>query len=367
MSKLRLLIFSGFLGSGKTTTMVETAKFLKAKGIKAALITNDLGSNLVDTNYARMEKLPVSEIPDGCFCHDVDNLVETIEALAATERPDVIFAEPVGSCVDIVRNVYADLDKRFPERFSLAPFTAVIDPFRYESIYMGIGENTFNPQATYMYKKQIEEADLLLLNKIDLLAAERREAILTSIRETFPRHQVIPISSHKKTNFAQWTAAITNGQLSGIKDLDIDWNYVLTGENTMGWYNKDAVVKSRAGAAVDFNAFAVSLMLEIRKAFLAAQSEIVHCKIICADGDDYCKAALTGVGREVFFSHTLRGRHASVKLNINTRALALPKAIESLVESALGKAVAAAGLSIHEQRTQAFDQFAEAPAPAYVP
>lgn len=53
-AKQKIMLFSGFLGSGKTTTMVETANYLKGKGMKVALITNDLGENLVDTNYARL-------------------------------------------------------------------------------------------------------------------------------------------------------------------------------------------------------------------------------------------------------------------------------------------------------------------------
>lgn len=365
MKKQRILIFSGFLGSGKTTTMIETAKVLSRQGIKAALITNDLGSNLVDTSLAGLQGIPVAEIPDGCFCHDVPQLAAMMDTLTEAEQPDIIFAEPVGSCVDLVRNTYQELNKNYAGKYELAPFTAVVDPVRYRSIYMGIGENRFNPPVTYMYQKQLEEAEILLLNKVDTLDATGEQAVLASLEENFPSALVIPVSAVTHAHYDRWTAAITQGQLSRIPALDIDWDYVMEAENTMGWYNKKNLVES--GAPVDLNAFTHALMEEIRQVFIREQLEIAHLKILCANGKDYVKEALTGTARSIMISRQMAGPHAAGELNVNIRALTLPDNLEALMEAALASCAARFGLSIHGQQTQAFDSFAHAPEPVFVP
>lgn len=365
MKKQKVLVFSGFLGRGKTTTMIETAKYLGEKGMKVALVTNDLGSNLVDTNLARLQNVPVAEIPDGCFCHDVPNLVKTIDCLAEEVQPDIVFAEPVGSCVDLVRNVYKELDENFAERYALAPFTAVIDPVRYQSIYMGVGENRFNEPVTYMYQKQLEEAEVLLLNKVDTLDEATQKAILDSLKSTFPGASVLPISSATRAGYEAWTAAFTQGQTSRIINLDIDWNHVLEEENTMGWYNKR--VDIHAAAPADLNAFTETLMEAIRRAFVEAQLEIAHLKTICSNGGDYAKAALTGTSRKVVFSRRLADNYADAKLNVNIRALTLPDNLEKLMDEVLAGCAAGAGLEVRQQYTQAFDSFDHAPAPVFTP
>lgn len=365
MSKQRILVFSGFLGSGKTTTMIETAKYLADQGIKVALVTNDLGSHLVDTNLARIQNVPVAEIPNGCFCHDIPNLVATIDRLSAEAHPDIVFAEPVGSCVDLVRNVYKELNQNFAERYELAPFTAVIDPVRYQSIYMGIGENLFNEPVTYMYQKQLEEAEVLLLNKIDCIDEAAQQAILTSLHEKFPQATVVPIASANQTNYANWTKTFMQGQKSRIIELDIDWDHVLQAENTMGWYNKRVEVVG--DEPIDTNRFSKALLEKICHAFIERQLEIAHLKMIGEHSGDYVKAALTGTSRKIEFSHKMREQTAAMKVNINIRALILPKDLEKLMDTALAECAVQFGLGVQEQYTQAFDSFDYAPEPVYVP
>lgn len=359
----RVMIFSGFLGSGKTTTMVNTAQYLKAQGIKVGIITNDLGSNLVDTNYVDKEALPVAEIPDGCLCHDVPNFTAQVEALYAREQPDIIFAEPVGSCVDLVKNVYYEIARNYPN-LTLAPFTSVIDPVRYQSIYMGIGENTFAPQITYMYKKQLEEADILLLNKIDTLTADRTEAILASLKHNFPTKTVVAISAVRQQNLAAWTGKFMNGQAAGLTDLDIDWDYIVQAENTMGWCNKHFTLSS--AAACDFNVFAEKLLQNLQTDFGQAQIEIAHLKLMLSTDKEYCKLALTGTGRDIFFARKFDERNDRVEAIINVRAQTTPKVLEQVVETNIQKTVKACELTIKNQITQVFDSFAHAPQPVVV-
>src|SRR6476646_1472867 len=95
-----LVLVSGFLGSGKTTLIVRAAAILRNRGLRVAAIMNDQDSGLVDTKFAEMERMDAREVAGGCFCCRFSDLLDAADQLTAY-RPDVIFAEPVGSCIDL--------------------------------------------------------------------------------------------------------------------------------------------------------------------------------------------------------------------------------------------------------------------------
>jgi G3E family GTPase len=95
-------LVGGFLGAGKTTLILKAARILEARGVRVAAVLNDQGDDLVDTALARQSGTPADQVSGGCFCCRFPDLVDALERLAA-HRPDVIFAEAVGSCTDLAR------------------------------------------------------------------------------------------------------------------------------------------------------------------------------------------------------------------------------------------------------------------------
>ena len=96
----RFVMVGGFLGAGKTTTVARLAKLYQSRGLRVGVVTNDQAHDLVDTNALRAQGLTVEEVPGACFCCRFDDLVARVGALEGARRPDVILAEPVGSCTD---------------------------------------------------------------------------------------------------------------------------------------------------------------------------------------------------------------------------------------------------------------------------
>src|ERR1700733_9689874 len=92
-----IVIVGGFLGAGKTSLILAAAEVLKQRGLRCAAILNDQGDELVDRRHAESQGLLAREVAGGCFCCRLSGLINTIEELRAWS-PDVIFAEPVGSC-----------------------------------------------------------------------------------------------------------------------------------------------------------------------------------------------------------------------------------------------------------------------------
>ena len=128
MDRVRFVMIGGFLGAGKTTTLARLAKHYQSRGQKVGIVTNDQAHNLVDTNSLRAQGLTVEEVPGACFCCRFEDLVSKIGSLEAGERPDVILAEPVGSCTDLVATVIQPLKDLYGTRFSVAPYAVLFKP-----------------------------------------------------------------------------------------------------------------------------------------------------------------------------------------------------------------------------------------------
>src|SRR5215212_5945599 len=77
----RFVMIGGFLGAGKTTAIIKFAEYLKGKGKRVGLITNDQSIDLVDTARVKAAGFPVEEITGGCFCCKFESLVDASATL----------------------------------------------------------------------------------------------------------------------------------------------------------------------------------------------------------------------------------------------------------------------------------------------
>ena len=362
MKTQRVMLISGFLGSGKTTTMVSMAEFMRSQGKACALITNDLGSNLVDTKFVASHHVPVIEISNGCLCHDIPQTVASFEKLSQ-ENPDLIIFEPVGCCVDMVKSVYVDLQKNYPNEYELVPVTAVVDPIRYRAIVMKEGENTLPQESAYMFERQLAESEIFLLNKTDLLTVDEITAITKSLNEKYPDVPVIPICAKDGIGFDKWAEHILGGRQSKLKSLVVDWDVVFAGARKMGWYNCTNKIAGINNTSADMNAFIDELMIRIKDELKKQSIEAVHLKAIAKSGDLFAKAALTSLKNDILVSHTMNSPVTEAMLIINIRAVAAPETLSSIISSALNDVMSKHSIQLLEGAYQSFTSTDEAPVP----
>ncbi len=111
----------------------------------------------------------------------------TIERLGEDARPDVILAEPVGSCTDLVATVIQPLKRLYDAEFSIAPYAVILKPNHGRRILSGDRTGGFSPKAEYILTKQLEEADVVLVNRIDELLSSEAEELESLVRANFRR------------------------------------------------------------------------------------------------------------------------------------------------------------------------------------
>src|SRR5919197_76775 len=130
----------------------------------------------------RSRGFATEEIPGGCFCCRFNSLVDAAKKLSAATRPDVFIAEPVGSCTDLVATVTYPLRRIYGENFSIAPLSVLVDPVRAARVFGLECGSQFSEKVLYIYRKQLEEADLIIINKSDTVGEERLDALEEKLR-----------------------------------------------------------------------------------------------------------------------------------------------------------------------------------------
>jgi G3E family GTPase len=198
---IRFMMVGGFLGAGKTTTIARLAKAYQARGLKVGIVTNDQATDLVDTHTLRSQGFDVGEVSGACFCCNFNELTNTAEKLSADNHPDIILAEPVGSCTDLVATVVQPLRQLFKSEFDVAPYGVILKPSHGRKILKNEQGSGFSPKAAYIFKKQLEEADFIILNRIDELTTAEVDSLVDLIQAECPNVPVIRMSAKSGAGF----------------------------------------------------------------------------------------------------------------------------------------------------------------------
>lgn len=332
----RYIMIGGFLGAGKTTAVVRLAGHLKDRGERVGLICNDQSSGLVDTRLLRSTGLPVEEITGGCFCCRFPSLLEAADNLTRETRPDVFLAEPVGSCTDLVATVSYPLRRIYGDRFTVAPLSVLVDPQRAERVLGLESGRTFSEKVIYVYRKQLEEADFIVINKVDTLDDARRDRLVAAVREALPHTEVFCCSAKDGTGVEAWFEAILSSDPVTPQALDIDYDIYAEGEALLGWLN--CTVRLAAPAPFDGNRTLVRLASDIRDRLAAADHGIAHLKMTL-DAEDgtgtLSVVSLVGNDGEPDVRESLLDGVDGGSLVINLRAEADPEHLTEVTRTAL--------------------------------
>jgi len=334
-TKPRYIMVGGFLGAGKTTALLQLAERFRAQGRRVGLITNDQSVGLVDTNLLASHDFPVEEITGGCFCCKFGSLTEAAEKLTEAEKPDVFLAEPVGSCTDLTATVSYPLRRLYGDNFSLSPFSVLVDPVRAERILGLANGKSFSPKVVYIYKKQLEEADIIVVNKVDLLNPARTQTLLDKLRADYPQATVVPFSARHATHLDKWATLIENVDMVGRPAMDVDYDTYAEGEALLGWMNLTASIT--AGGLFDGNAFLAAFMNQLHGTLKEHGFEIAHLKATLSpfEGTDIAVMNLVRTDGGVEASHELTDELESGELIVNLRAEADPEILKTLVLAVL--------------------------------
>jgi len=334
---VKLIFSGGFLGSGKTTALAALAKRLIQKGMRVGFITNDQSENLVDTIIVKQMLtdlgVPVEEVVNGCFCCKFDELIEHVEKIL-THNPDVLMGEPVGSCTDFVAAVANPIKIQYRDAFRFAPFSIMVDPERVRSLILKETQTDFPEDVAYLFGKQIEEADTIVLNKVDLLTEKESKRLLAAIGDRYPGKKLMAVSATEGTGMDEWLEDLVSGRPGANTVLSqIDYDRYAAAEAVLGWLN--AAVMLQADQAFDAGRFMTSLATELRDKFKVEKGEIGHLKFVFTSAGKSMWANLTHLAAEPVIGGEKLDQLSRGTLIINARVRLEPDTLETIVRQCL--------------------------------
>ena len=296
----KFAVFSGFLGSGKTTTMMALTDYYTAHHGRAAMISNDLGLGvtLADHRYARLCGCNASEMTDECICYQNENLADRLRSYY-DEGCELVISDIPGFGVGALEHVYHGLTEKYPGEFDLAPFTVLVEPRTVAILRDGTGGD-----LEYLYDTQLVEADLIVLNKCDLIDDNRREEDVRWLRGRYPEAEVLCISALRAEGLEELSQALARGKAS-MRRPEIGYS----GEafrTAMGRISEFYLQFRAVVCCNDFdgNAWLSEMAGELKTEIEKAGYEVPHFKLLAWEPEgDFGKVDLLGTEREIEVNH----------------------------------------------------------------
>jgi G3E family GTPase len=339
MKPVRFVMVGGFLGAGKTTTLARLARQYMARGLRVGLVTNDQAQDLVDTNSLRAQGFAVAEVPGACFCCKFDELVGRAGALEEAERPDVILAEPVGSCTDLVATVVQPLKDLYAGRFHVAPYSVLFKPSHGLRILRN-EQAGFSPKAAYIFRKQLEEADAIVINRADELAPGEIQELRNLLAKQFPGTPMLVVSAKTGMGFDPYAELLDQNGGFGRKLLEIDYDTYAEGEAELGWLNSSAHLTS--GTPFEIDSLIMKVVEELRAVVARLGGEVAHLKVIgLEEGGAFGVANLVSsvTASELSLASNSKAREADLIVNARVAIdpTVLDREVNRIVRDACGE------------------------------
>ena len=328
----KFAVFSGFLGSGKTTSMMALTNYHTEHHGKAAMISNDLGAqSLADNKLANLAGCNASELTGNCICYITETLVERLDKLFEQDGCELVISDIPGFGVGALDHVYHTLQNRYPDRYELAPFTVLVEPRTVELL-----RNDQGGDLEYILKTQLVEADLIVLNKCDTLNTQEREQAVAYLKETYAHAQIVAISALTGEGLEDLSQALSQGAAS-MHLPDIGYGGPAFG-NAMGKIAEYYIQYYASVCCNDFdgNQYLTDMATTIQVGIRNADSEIPHLKLLAWEPEgDYGKVDLLGVDRPIEVNKRFEKPCTELAVMLNASAACPSKELDKIMTAAV--------------------------------
>jgi len=349
MEKIKLFLVGGFLGSGKTTAIQRASDYLHQQKRKTGVITNDQGTQQVDTQFIKGHAIPSEEVAGGCFCCNYNDLEKSIKSLEINERPEIIFAESVGSCADLAATVINPLISFNPGQYEIV--LSVFADTRLLVQFLQNDKDIFYDNVNYIYKKQLEEADIIVANKVDLLTEEQLDLAKQLIEMEYGDKIVLYQNSLSIESIKQWLIFCGECQNISLRpSLEIDYDIYGTGESELAWLDEEIGIVTTDNSAI---AAGHTLVNKIYEKITRRGYPIGHLKFLIDNGQRQQKISYTTIA-DANIAHPVYEGANRIIILVNARVQVSAGLLEEIVEEAICETEMAANCKIIQQKLSAF-------------
>ena len=203
---MQLLVLGGFLGSGKTSQLINLAKYVigedeNVDGAKVVILENEIGEVGVDDVILSSTGLQVSSLFNGCICCSLSGeLIPMLFKLRDEFDPELVIIEATGvACPKQIRDTLVDVLDGTDVRIC-----TLVDAKRWNRIKRAMAN---------LIEQQLLDANTVLINKVDLVEPEVVEQVIEDLkeideRETHANPRYFSVSAVQPVDPAVWQAVL---------------------------------------------------------------------------------------------------------------------------------------------------------------
>lgn len=201
---MKILILGGFLGSGKTTTLMQLARHIVDHAVsdrenKVIILENEVGEVGIDDAYLRSGGFQVNNLFSGCACCTVSGeLVSAAIRIQKEYDPEWLIVETTG--IAYPRNMQENLKNAIKQDSRIV---ILVDASRWNRLLIPMNN---------LLKGQIEGSDAVLINKTDLVDSATIEKIEQDILGFEPNAVMLRISALQQIPAEVWQKATGEGE-----------------------------------------------------------------------------------------------------------------------------------------------------------
>ena len=325
-------VFSGFLGSGKTTTLIALTKFYTEKYGKAAMISNDLGHgvNLADNRLAKLEGCNASEITEDCICYKHEELAERLNACFA-DGCDLVLSDIPGFGVGALEHVYHGLSEKYPGKYELAPFTVLVEPDTIEKL-----KSSQDDDLEFILSMQLQEADLIVLNKCDTIEPHQIDDYSVWLKDHYPSASILPISAVTGAGLEELSVAMKE-KTASMRRIAIDYSnrrFVASMASLSEYYIQFHT--SVCCNTFDGNAYLLDIATQMQQKLQVSGTDVPHLKLLAWGPDgDYGKVDLIGVNRPAVQTKRFENPCTDLAVIMNASAICPGRLFQKLMQDTM--------------------------------
>ncbi|MDD2439402.1 MAG: GTP-binding protein [Methanosarcinaceae archaeon] len=305
---MKCIIIGGFLGSGKTTTIRKLVELLGKKGKKVAILLNEIGEIGIDGATVAGFGMEVRELTRGCICCTLRvSLEQTLKTLIKEYSPDTVVIEPTG--IAFPRQIKNNILKMGLSSISFAPLVNLVDVGR------------IKPDANSLHnfiRIQIEDAELLGLNKIDQVSKSQLFEICAFLHKLNPKARIISFSAREEGAKFEQFLALLEGDKSSWEEENSDFEQKNSIElSEVAAYSTEFEINSPDISLARASSISSQILQNISEKASKLNPEFVgHIKLVFSLRGILIKGSVTSAQKapEIEILEKPRLKHSKIKL-----------------------------------------------------
>jgi G3E family GTPase len=316
---MKCMIIGGFLGSGKTTTIRKLIEYLGAQGQRIAIIVNEIGEIGIDGDTISDGGVETREITNGCVCCTLRISMEyTIKNLMTSYRPDTIIIEPTG--IAFPRQIKSNIESMGIPDMRFTPIVNLVDPCR-------LGSDAGDLQN--FVRNQIEDAEVLGINKVDLIGQEKLLETCLLLRKVNPKARIVHFSARQGGEALDKLFGLI-GRSSQNKTIHEARNSVeMSGISA---YSTEFEITSQEIPLETAVSISGQILDSIRKRVTQLNPEFTgHIKLSFAHKDDFVKGSVTSAYEKPEIEIFKKERNSRSRIKVLSAVTSVPR--EELVKT----------------------------------